>query len=201
MTIPKKLLLAIAATAAAAQVCAKGSMTSEWGLTAGVRYNWRTMFTGQRQLSLTPAVSYNIGVQAGLCFGEVAVQPELNYGYTAAKARIGEKGGRTVSVKAHDLEIPLLVSLRVLPVVRFNAGPVFNVLSTASYSGGEDGNAMFGALSPTFGYAAGVSAVPTGKLLIDIRFTGYFQRTLNQFEGYDFKTMPYSVGLKIGYLF
>lgn len=199
--MPKKLLLILAAALFAAQALAKGNISSEWGLTAGIRFNGRTSFNAPAGLSLTPALSYNIGLQAGIGNTEVAFQPELNYGYTATKIRLNGEKAPAAAVKAHDIEIPLLVSLRMLPVVRFNAGPVFNVMSTASYDNAEGERAMLGGLQPTFGYAAGAAAVPTEKLLIEIRFTGYLQRAVNQYEGCDFKTKPYSVGIKIGYLF
>lgn len=199
--MPKKLLLILAAVLFTAQALAKGNISSEWGLTAGIRFNGRTAFNAPAGFSLTPALSYNIGLQAGIGNTEVAFQPELNYGYTATKIRMNGEKAPAATVKAHDIEIPLLVSLRMLPVVRFNAGPVFNVMSTASYDNAEGERAMLGGLQPTFGYAAGVAAVPTEKLLIEIRFTGYLQRAVNQYEGCDFKTKPYSVGIKIGYLF
>lgn len=194
-----KLLLALISLAFVLPVNAGGNVSSEWGLTAGVRFNGRRVWNAPEGLSLTPAISYNVGLHASIGGAGVAVQPELNYGYTATKIRSGNN--TLATVKAHDLEVPVLASLRFLPVVRFNVGPVFNIMSSATYDSAGGDKTMFGGMVPTFGYIAGISVVPTRHLLIDLRFTGYIQRTSNQFEGKDFTTKPCSAGLKIGYLF
>ena len=206
----KRTVLVIFALAVAMQASAKGGIVkTEWGVTAGIRYNGMNAFSASN-LSVKPDMTYNVGIHASLAFAGVAIQPELNYGYTEVKVSYpsgGEMGSSVVT--AHNLEVPLLLSLRMLPIVRFNLGPVFNIMSKTSY---KNGNAkmMFGDIHPTFGYAVGVSVCVLKKLLIDARFVGYFEAPVNEFnygnvndpnDTTTFKTKLYSGGIKIGYLF
>lgn len=193
----KKSLLVIFALAAVLQACAKERFETEWGLTAGIRYNGMVLNGAPDGFSAKPNMTYNVGLHAGLAFDGIAVQPEINYGYTTLNVNYQ---GLDAKVKAHDVEIPVLLSLRFLPVVRFNVGPVFNIMSQANYDNGGD-RVMYGGIHPSVGYAAGISLCIVNKLLIDARFVGYFKRADNQFEGLDFRTRGYSGGIKVGFLF
>lgn len=206
----KKTLLAMFALAVAAQANAK-VLGTEWGVTAGVRYNSESVkdaFKGSiNGLSLRSNLTYNVGIHASLAFMGIAIQPELNYGYTSMNLTVPQSGAAdyTTTVKAHDIEVPVLLSLRFLPVVRFNVGPVFNIMSRATYKNAAGEKEMYGQLHPSCGYAAGLSLCLVKKLLIDARFVGYFNKTYHELPdvGVDsgFKSKTYSVGLKLGYLF
>lgn len=205
----KRTAILVFALATALAAAAKGIDGVEWGVTASVRYNGLAAEGASDTFSLTPRIGYGAGIHAGLIFGEFAVQPELNYFYSTARAAKSFDKGKTAStVKAHDVEIPILFSVRSLPVVRFNAGPLFTLMSSARYIDDKGEQAEFGGLRPTFGYAAGISLSPVRHLIIDLRFTGYFGRTVNEYNprqlqsGFDtFKVRTLSGGIKIGYLF
>ena len=202
----KRSILLISAIAMALQASAK-VVGTEWGLTAGVRYDNISFDKNTGKLSMSPNITYNVGLHASLVFLGVAIQPELNYGYTAIKVKTMVDGGKNIDtkVKAHDLEVPVLLSLRLLPVVRFNAGLVFNIMSKANYEY-KDEILMFGPIHPSVGYAAGISLKVSKRLLIDARYTGYFRKTLNELsinpkDPYTFKLKSGSGGIKLGILF
>ena len=201
----KRSVTVIFALLAAAYANAK-VIGTEWGLTAGVRYDRMALKNAPAGLTLSSDITYNGGLHASFVFFGVAIQPEVNYGYT--KLRVGAPSSlasATAHVKVHDVEIPLLLSLRFLPVVRFNVGPVFNIMSKANYEYGEE-YLMFGPVHPSLGYAVGISLCIAKKLLIDARYTGYFSNTVNEisFGSADpctFNIRSSSGGIKIGYLF
>lgn len=205
----KRSILVLFAMAIAAQASAK-VVGTEWGLTAGVRYDIIS-FDKNTGLSLSPNITYNVGLHTSLVFLGLAIQPELNYGYTAIKVKTMVDGGKNTDtkVKAHDLEVPVLLSLRLLPVIRFNAGVVFNILNKATYER-QNEVLMFGPIHPSVGYAAGISLCFGHKVLIDARFVGYFNKSLNEFNPFyppiaeravTFNMKSCSAGIKIGYLF
>lgn len=207
----KRSVLALLAISFALTAAAKGgNVSTEWGVTAGIRYNGISLYDVPSGFSVRPGITYNAGVQAGVIFGMVAVQPELNYGYTTLKVLCPQSDDLPkTSVKCHEIEIPLLLSLHMLDYLRINAGPVFNIMSRTNYYSGEE-SMMYGNLHPTFGYAAGLTFCISGKFIIDARFTGYLNRTLNEFNPYTpgtsgdaitFRSKSWSGGIKIGYLF
>lgn len=203
-----KAAVIVAAVVFAARAEAKGIIVkSEWGISAGLRYNALSVKNGPAGLSMRPGLTYNAGLHAAIAFVGIGIQPELNYGYTTATLTLTDASASKVKVKAHDLEVPVLLSLRFLPVVRFNVGPVFNIMSSANYK--VDGEKLLlGGLHPHIGYAVGL-ALGFGKVVIDARFTGYFKRTDNEFNPapkvpdsmVPFKVKTCSGGLKIGFLF
>lgn len=202
----KKYILAIFAFLAAIEANAKIAGT-EWGVTAGVRYEKLSFDKTEGILSMSPNITYNVGLHTSLVFLGIAIQPEINYGYTAIKVKSELNGGKNLdtTVKTHDLEVPVLLSLRFLPVVRFNAGLVFNIMNKANYEYKEE-MMMFGPIHPSVGYAAGISLKIAKRLLIDARYTGYFRKTLNELsinpkEPYTFNLKSGSGGIKLGILF
>ena len=200
----KKSILIIFALAMTVQASAKGGLIStEFGVTAGLRYNSLSLKNAPNAMTAKPGMTYNVGLHASVAVLGVAIQPELNYGYTSVKINAPQSALAETTVKAHDLEIPVLVSLRFLPIVRFNVGPVFNVMGKGNYKDASGTKVMFGGLHPSCGYAVGVSVALLHKLLIDARFVGYFKQNahINNFEGLDLNTKTYSGGIKIGYLF
>ena len=202
----KKSLLAVLALAAMLNARAKSDISMEWGVTAGARYSFLSPEGSSGGLSVQPGIGFDAGIHSSIVFTGVAIQPELNYAFTKLRISTGPKGV-SADIKGHDLEIPILVSLRLLPVVRFNAGPVFTIMSSARYAV-RDESLQLGGLRPTFGYSAGISVRVLKKMLIDARYTGYFNRTVNEFNPsvaadgqYTFRLRNGWVGLKIGYIF
>lgn len=208
MSAIKKTLLLLVSLAVTLPTSAKGDETRrkdnwrpEWGVTAGVRFNGMSLVDVPSQMSVSPRLSYNAGLHGSIAYSWIALQGELNYGYTSVKASLRERTTFNTTVKAHNIEIPVLVSVHVVPIVRINAGPVFNIMSIANYRDSSGEGAMFGGLLPTFGYSVGAAVMIKPRFFVDVRFVGAFHRTYNQFEGFEFKTKPYSGGIKIGYLF
>ncbi|MBP3483079.1 MAG: PorT family protein [Alistipes sp.] len=176
------------------------NLRTEWGIAAGIHYAGLKL-SGGENLSLKSRLGFDAGVHMALRFGDaIALQPELLYSYTSADLSVkGIKG--STRIKSHAIEIPLIISVRILSPLHINVGPVFNVMNNTSYIDRNGDKQMFGNLRPTFGYTAGIAVFPLRKLMIDARFTGIFKNTLHNFDGKEFHLGSYIVGLKIGYLF
>ena len=84
--------------------------------------------------------------------------------------------------------------------MRFNVGPVLSLAGTGRYSTGQE-RVEFGRLRSTLGYTAGVGVNISDSVVLDARFTGNFARTENYFEGAEFRSSAYWVGLNLGYMF
>lgn len=93
-----------------------------------------------------------------------------------------------------------MFSYRGMWPMRFNVGPVLSLAGTGRYSNGEE-KIEFGRLRTTLGYVASVGVNISDSVVVDARFTGNVGRTDNYFEGLEFSSSSYWVGLNIGYLF
>lgn len=209
----RKLLLLIFASAAIFQASAKDgkhNVSSDLGISFGIRSNKISAEGVPEGFSLKSKLTYEVGLNAAISFGRVlAIQPELNYGYTALDVTSPDSGlASPTRVKAHDIEVPVLLSVDIVGIFRrdagcslnIEAGPVFNIMSKANYDSGDE-RVMFGGLHPSTGYAAGISTCLFNRLLVGVRYAGYFKKSVNQFEGIDFNIKTGSVGIQIGILF
>ncbi|MBQ1205334.1 MAG: outer membrane beta-barrel protein, partial [Alistipes sp.] len=95
-------------------------------------------------------------------------EPQIIYVHNKIKLT---EGDHTTSVKGNSLDVPLLVSLRLLGPVRVMAGPVFTVLN--DNTGLKD--LSIDQLRSTCSYAVGLEARLFDKLRIDVRYNGQFK--------------------------
>ena len=186
-------------------------VSSDLGISVGVRCNNISVEGAPEGFSLKPKLTYEAGLNFSISFGRVfAIQPELSYGYTALDVTCpGTELVSPTRVKAHDVEVPVLLSLDIVSIFTKNnsgfsfnieGGPVFNIMSKANYDIGDE-RVMFGGLHPSTGYAAGISTGLFNRLIVGVRYVGYFKQSVNQFEGIDFNTKTGSLGIQIGLLF
>lgn len=188
----------------------KRTVTFEWGATAGLRFNGVNLIWQSNDLGMiaNARMGFNLGLHTAVTFAEIiALQPELNYGYSATKLSFSGEGKWNSRLSSNDIEMPILISVRALPVVRLNVGPVFTLMSEARYKDDADNGQFFGNMHPTYGYALGASVCLAEHYLIDARFTGYFNRTYgsvmatNFVQAKDVTMRTYWLGIKFGYLF
>ena len=146
-----------------------------------------------------PRTRLEWGVIGGL--GVVAVEPQILY--VRQGLRIRPAGIAEVNVKSKSIDVPVLVSLRLLNPFRIYAGPVFTVMNDCKRKAGDD-LIDFGRVRPTLSYTVGAGVVVLRHLLIDLRYNG-------QFRGKHDVALPedvmlpeirsYNVALSVGYLF
>ena len=173
----------------------------EWGFTAAAYHNTINIDKAPSGVTVKSPLSVGAGLHTALKIGRFfAIQPEVNYQNQSLK--IGVQGAkRDFKVKGHSVDIPVLFSLRFANIVRINAGPVFTVMNNYFYDNAKEERVIFGGVRPTFGYSAGIAVVLLRRYMIDARYMGYFNPSLNNFEGTEFNTQLTSISLKIGFLF
>ncbi len=170
------------------------SKRMEMGVSIGAAY----MGIAAEGVDLQPKLGLRGALTMSLCWYEqVALQMELAYLYNKIEAKTPKS---TFDVKSNVMEIPILFSYRGLWPLRFNVGPVLSLAGTGRYSTGQE-KIEFGRLRTTLGYAAGIGVNLSDSVVVDARFTGNFGRTDNYFEGVEFSSSSYWVGLNIGYVF
>lgn len=166
----------------------------EMGISVGATY----MGMSAKGLELQPKMGLRGALTMSLCWYEqVALQMELAYLHNKIETKSMKT---TFDVKSNVMEIPLMFSYRGLWPMRFNVGPVLSLAGTGRYSNGEE-KIEFGRLRTTLGYVASVGVNISDSVVVDARFTGNVGRTDNYFEGVEFSSSSYWVGLNIGYLF
>ena len=117
--------------------------------------------------------------------------------------RIRPEGGSEINLKSNSIDVPVLVSLRLLNPVRIYAGPVFTVMNDCKQKSGGD-LLDFGRVRPSVSYTVGAGIVLMRHLLIDLRYNGQFRSkhdvVLPDGRQLD-KLRTYNVALSFGYLF
>ena len=179
---------------------------TEWGVVAGVHHPLAKFNMGSSTAELKANTGFAAGVHMGLrIVGILGIQTEIIYSYNKI-ALESQKQGFSTEIRCNTVQIPALISLRV-GLVRFNVGPVFNIVDNPTYLDRKEEKVLFGALRPTICYAAGVSTCLMNRLIIDARVTSGFKAMENCIS-YDaktdaeyIKTTMINAQLKVGILF
>lgn len=170
------------------------NLNVQWGITAGVNMADYSVKALKGQSISYDKVKNDLGWQVGLMasvnVGRLSIEPQLIY--VRNKVELTE-GGEKASIKGNSLDVPILVSLRVLGPVRVMAGPVFTVLN--DNSGLKDISVE--QLRSTCSYAVGLEARVLSKLRIDVRYNGQFKKKTTAIGKVDVNTFA----LNLGYYF
>lgn len=179
---------------------------TEFGVVAGVDHPVAKFDMASSSVTLKANTGFTVGVHMGLrIVGIFGLQPEILYSFNKI-ALTDEKQNFATDIRCNTLQIPVLVSLRV-GLVRFNVGPVFNVMDNPTYLDRKQEKVLFGPVNPTVSYAAGVSVCLFDKLLVDARVSSGFKAMENcisydaKIEGQYIKTTMINAQLKVGILF
>lgn len=190
------LLLLAVASAAVAQ---RPRTRIEWGLVGGI--NIPDYTTNMSDTDVKNKLGWQAGIITAINFGAVALEPQILY--VRQGLRIRPEGGAEVNLKSNSIDVPVLVSFRLLKPVRIYAGPVFTVMNSCRQKSGGD-LLDFGSVRPTMSYTAGVGVLLMGHLLLDLRYNGQFRSKhdvlLPDGQKLD-KLRSYNVALSLGYVF
>ncbi len=193
------LLLAACVTPALAQYGGSRSRVKfEWGAMAGL--NLADFSTSELGVDVKNKLGWQAGIIMAANFGAYAIEPQILY--VRHGVRIKGAAGKEVNIKSNSIDVPILVSLRLLKPFRLYAGPVFTVMNDCKEKSGDD-LLDFGRIRPTMSYTAGIG-VALGHSLIDLRYNG-------QFKGKEDVVLPngavlkdltsWNVALSFGYVF
>lgn len=164
----------------------------------GVLGSASMLFQSAEGVDISAKMGFRVGVVMAFCWDEqYAVQGEIGYLYNRYNLETAEVQRE---VRSNIFEVPILFSYRGIPHLRLNLGPVVNLAAAARYDNGQE-RIEAGRVRSTLGYAAGVAVEVTRHLIIDARYTGNFRRSLNYFEGNEFKMRSHWATLTIGYVF
>ena len=104
----------------------------DWGVIAGLNmadYSVKQVDKTTQWDDVKNDLGWQVGLMASVNVGRLSIEPQLIY--VRNKVELTE-GGEKASIKGNSLDVPVLVSLRVLGPVRVMAGPVFTVLNDNS---------------------------------------------------------------------
>ena len=171
----------------------------EWGVLAGL--NFPHFSTSGPDFGIDNRLGWQAGLQIGLKFRYFTIGPEVLYVRQSIKLSHADYG--TLKIKTNSIDIPLIFSLRALPMLRINVGPVFTVMNDCKQKSGGD-LLDFGRVRPSVSYTVGAGIVLMRHLLIDLRYNGQFRSkhdvVLPDGRQLD-KLRTYNVALSFGYLF
>lgn len=170
----------------------------EWGVMAGLNFS-RYSVSGPA-FDVDNRLGWQAGIMLALKFRYFAIGPEVLYVRQSIKLHHSELG--SLKIKTNSIDIPVIFSLRVLPMLRINVGPVFTVMNDCKYSDGNNQMA-FNNLRPTVSYMAGLG-LKIGRTLIDFRYNGQFGSRKCVYptsELYEFNINSYSLALSLGFVF
>lgn len=190
------LLLAASMSAAFAQ---RPRTRVEWGVVGGI--NIPDYTTNMKSTDIKNKAGWQAGIVTAINFGAFALEPQILY--VRQGLRIRPEGESEINLKSNSIDVPVLVSLRLLHPVRIYAGPVFTVMNDCKQKSGGD-LLDFGRVRPTMSYTVGAGVVLMRHLLIDLRYNGQFRAKHDVVlpNGMQLnKLRSYNVALSFGYLF
>ncbi|MEA5461538.1 porin family protein [Arcicella sp. LKC2W] len=189
----KVILVSILAISSISAFAQEKSFTA--GLRLGVNLsqvsgNDLSLSSGGKVFNFSPNDTRAYGFVGGvfLRFGKtIFIQPEILLSQKGGKFNVFEDGkanGKTVDLKLTNLDLPILVGIKIGNVLRVNAGPVATFkLSDSGNLGdsieeyqGQKASEIFN--NVTLGYQAGVG-FDIGMLNLDLRYEGNVNDVVN----------------------
>lgn len=195
-TIALTLIFAAVTWSAAAQL---PRTRVEWGVLGGI--NVPDYTTDMSKAEVKNKLGWQFGITTAVNLGIVALEPQILY--VRQGLRIRPSGLAEVNVKSQSIDIPVLVSLRLLNPFRIYAGPVFTVMNDCKRKSGGD-LLDFGRVRPTLSYTIGAGVVVLRHLLVDVRYNGQFKGKHDVALTQNLllpEVRSYNVALSVGYLF
>lgn len=143
-------------------------------------------------IGVNPRLGYGGHFDMAVCFGKYfAIEAEV--AYQRSNVHIYDVRNNRYTLKNHTIDIPLLLSLRVANKhLRFNAGPVFTVMSKSQYdTAGEVRE--YGPMYPTWNLTGGIGICIGRYFLIEARYIYALKTTYNQIEGVELTSRPHRI--------
>ena len=82
--------------------------------------------TNMSETDVKNKLGWQAGITTAVNLGAFAIEPQILY--VRQGLRIRPEGGSEINLKSNSIDVPVLVSLRLLNPVRIYAGPVFPVV-------------------------------------------------------------------------
>ena len=102
----------------------------EWGVIGGI--NVPDYTTNMSKTDVKNKLGWQAGIVTAVNLGAFAIEPQILY--VRQGLRIKPEGAKEINLKSNSIDVPVLVSLRLLRPFRFYAGPVFTVMNDCKQS-------------------------------------------------------------------
>lgn len=162
----------------------------DWGVIAGVNmadYSVKQLDKTTRYDDVKNELGWQVGLMASINVTRFSIEPQIIY--VRNKTELIE-GNMKSSIKSNSVDVPILVSYRILGPLRVMAGPVFTVLN--DNSGIRD--ISIDQLRSTCSYAVGLEARLFSKLRFDVRYNGQFKKKNTSIGKVNVDTFAFNVG-------
>ena len=170
----------------------------EWGVIGGI--NVPDYTTNMSKTDVKNKLGWQAGIVTAVNLGAFAIEPQILY--VRQGLRIKPEGAKEINLKSNSIDVPVLLSFRLLRPVRIYAGPVFTVMNDCKYAEGNN-EMFFGSMRPTVSYMLGLG-LNFGHTLIDFRYNGQFDSKKCYYpteEAVGFNMRSYSLALSVGFVF
>jgi hypothetical protein len=176
------------------------SQNTGFGIKAGLS-STKVDFQRKEFMPQDSQTGYHLGVFGRIGAAGFFVQPELLFTQTSGKFSISNNNqNKDYEASFNRLDIPVMVGMRFLKLLRFQAGPIasLNINSKLKEAGSTISDAEF--KNATLGYQAGVG-LDLGNLSVDARYEGELSKWSEKIGGFNtdnrINQWVLSVGFKI----
>lgn len=176
------------------------SQNTGFGIKAGLS-STKVDFQRKEFMPQDSQTGYHLGVFGRIGAAGFFVQPELLFTQTSGKFSISNNNqNKDYEATFNRLDIPVMVGMRFLKLLRFQAGPIasLNINSKLKEAGSTISDAEF--KNATLGYQAGVG-LDLGNLSVDARYEGGLSKWSEKIGGFNtdnrINQWVLSVGFKI----
>ncbi len=166
----KLLIIAFLALAVLPARAQRPRVKLEWGGMAGL--NIVDFSTSDDATAVRNKLGWQAGIVTAVDFGAFAIEPQILY--VRQGLRLRPKGEPELNLKSSSIDVPVLVSLRLLRPVRIYAGPVFTVMNDCKQKSARD-LLDFGRVRPSLSFTVGAGVQIMRHLLVDLRYNGQFK--------------------------
>lgn len=161
---------------------------------------------GSYSLTTDNRVGFQVGVMSRINLLMFHIQPELLYSMNSYRLTTFSSSGELSksTVKFNTVDVPVLFGLKLL-MLRFQGGPVINILTESSVSKSEAPPRTVSFMKPAISYMFGLGA-DIGKINFDVRYNGQFARPeqtiqIGSQESKTYKTKLRTWMFSVGYMF
>lgn len=145
---------------------------------------------------------FKIGMMWGVDFGVVEIVPELWYSTFKMNFNEDIAGLKGAKLTNNSLDFPILVGFKLGGPFRLNLGPTFSLLcnNTINDNGKES---EYGRIKSNVGYVAGLGWDVVQNLFLDVRYTGRFNSSCNEWnsKGDPYNISMYTIDITAGFRF
>lgn len=176
----KKLLFAAAFAMFAVAASAQITGPINFGVKAGLIVDNVSLIKGGKSgvttLSTDPALGWQVGLVSRINLPMFHIQPEIQFNMHRYDLEANAGGGNVskAEIKVNTVDVPIMVGLRLL-MLRFQAGPVFNLMTETKVKNNREAKHYVYIDRPTVSFSAGVG-VDLWKLNVDARYNGNFRK-------------------------